>query len=680
MRHSLAYLTAAAVLATALAAFAQPAAAPPEAPIAPPSFGAWGVDLAGRDTTVKPGDDFNRHASGTYLQNLVIPADRTGYGVDYVLADIAEQQQRQIMEIAGATPDSVKVADMYRAFMDERAINALGAAPLAKDLDAIRKVTTRAQLAALMGEVNDGFHGSVFGLYISPDPKRPDRYSVNLSQAGLGLPDRDYYLTDQFKEKKAKYRDYVEKVLTLAGWANPKANADAILAFETKVAKASWTRSQQRDAEKTYNPTTVATLTKSAPGFAWRPFLAKAGLSKTTKVIVNEKTSLPKIAAIYAATPVSTLKAWAAFNLADNAAPYLSEAFVDARFQFRSKELSGQPEQRPRWKRGIAAVNTTLGEAVGREYVARHFPPEAKAKIDALVNDLKVAFKARIEGLTWMSPATKTQALDKLAKFHSKIGYPDKWRDYSPLTISASDLYGNIERGIAFEWAREVARLNKPVDRNEWYMTPQTVNAYYDSQMNEIVFPAAILQAPYFAPGADAAANYGGIGAVIGHEMTHGFDDEGRKSDGDGKLRNWWTAEDAKRFEADAKRLGEQYSSYEVLPGAKINGELTMGENIADLGGILVALDAYRLSLKGQPAPVLDGLTGDQRFFLAFAQSWRGKRRDDAIRQQLVADPHSPEAYRVNGVVRNVDDWYRAFNVAPGEKLYLAPKDRARIW
>ena len=437
---------------------------------------------------------------------------------------------------------------------------------------------------------------------------------------------------------------------------------------------------EQRDPEKTYNPMPVAALEKSAPGFAWHPFLKAARLGDVKTVVVGEKTALPKIADLFARTPLPTLKAWAAFGLTDSAAAYLSKPFVDARFEFRSKVLQGQPEQRPRWKRAIAVVNGSLGEAVGREYVAHYFPPEAKAKIDALVNDLKAALGARIEKLDWMSPATKKEALVKLSKFHTKIGYPDKWRDYSRLTVSADDLYGDVERSAAFEWDREVRRLNLPVDRTEWQMTPQTVNAYYDSQMNEIVFPAAILQAPYFAAGADPAVNYGSIGAVIGHEMTHGFDDEGRKSDGDGKLRNWWTKDDIAKFDARTKRLGDQYSSYEPLPGAHIKGDLTMGENIADLGGILIALDAYHLSLKGQAAPALDGLSGDQRFFLAFAQSWRDKRRDDALRQQLVADPHSPEAFRVNGVVRNVDDWYAAFAVKPGDKLYLAPDQRARIW
>jgi putative endopeptidase len=396
--------------------------------------------------------------------------------------------------------------------------------------------------------------------------------------------------------------------------------------------------------------------------------------------VVTTNTAFPKFAKIYADTPLATLQAWQAFHLADGAAPYLSKRFVDANFDFRGKVLSGQPEQRPRWKRGVAHVNDVLGESVGRIYVERYFPPESKAKMDALVGDINTALHARIEKLPWMAADTRTKALEKLSKFTVKIGYTANWRDYSALQIKANDLYGNAERATAFDWRRKVARVNGPVDKGEWEMTPQTVNAYYNPPRNEIVFPAAILQAPFFDPNADPAINYGGIGGVIGHEISHGFDDQGRKSDGDGALRDWWTAEDAAKFKVQADVLGAQYSAFEPFPGAHVQGSLTMGENIGDMGGLSLALDAYHASLKGKPAPVIDGLTGDQRVFLGWAQVWRQKIREEALRQRLVTDPHSPALYRVDGTIRNIDGWYAAFDVKPGDKLYVAPEQRVKIW
>ncbi len=672
--------------ALALIAAAPAFAAAPPAALTQQTYGEWGVDLAGRDPAVKAGDDFNRHANGRYLDGLKIPADRAGWGVAYVVVELSENQVHEILNdtaktaAANPTTDAAKAAAFYAAFMDEARVDALGAAPLQAGLAKIRAADDRAKMAALMGQAATGFQSALFGVYIDADPKAPDRYAVNLVQAGLGLPDRDYYLTASFAEKKAKYQAYVAELLKMAGWADPDGSAKAVVDFETAVARDSWTRADRRDVEKTYNPMTVAELQRLAPGFAWTTFLASAELGTPAQVIVNENTAFPKLAAIYAQTPIATLQAWAAFHLVDNASAYLSKPFVDARFAFRSKELSGVEAQRDRWKRAVAALDGAMGEAVGQAYVSRYFPPASKASIDGLVNDLKVAMGQRIDRLAWMSPATKAEAKVKLGKFVTKIGYPDSWKDYSALTIRADDLYGDVERATAWDWRRQVARLGRPVDRTEWYMTPQTVNAYYNSVMNEIAFPAGILQAPYFNPTNDPAVNYGAIGAVIGHEITHGFDDEGRKTDGDGRLRNWWTDGDGRKFEAAAEILGKQYSAYEPVPGSKINGELTMGENIADLGGLLVALDAYHLSLKGRPAPVIDGLTGDQRFFLAFAQSWREKRRDEAIKQQLVSDPHSPAEFRVNGAVRNVQAWYDAFGVKPGDKLYLAPAERAEIW
>jgi len=564
--------------------------------------------------------------------------------------------------------------------MNEARVNRLDARPMQRELAAIRRVSSRGDVAAIMGRSNDGFGSSFFDLYVDTDAKAPTRYVAHITQGGLGMPDRDYYLQPAFAEKKQKYQAYVARMLTMIGWPDAEAKANAIVAMESEIADVSWTRAERRDDTKTYNPTTVAELTRAAPGFEWTPFLRGAGLGSAQKVIADENTAFPKIAAIYARTPVSTLKAWLAFNLADNAAPYMSQRFVDAAFEFHNKTLSGQPEQRPRWKRGVTLVGSQMGEAVGRLYVAAYFTPEAKAKMETLVAGLRTALQARIERVSWMSPETKAKAIEKLAKFRVKIGYPVKWRDYSILTISPADLYGDVERAASFEWRRQINRIDLPVDRDEWHMTPQTINAYYSQTGNEIVFPAAILQPPFFDPDADMAVNYGGIGGVIGHEMTHGFDDQGRQSNGDGMLTDWWTPEDAAKFDTQAKRLGAEYSAFEPLPGAHVNGDLTMGENIADLGGVLLALDAYHASLHGQPAPVIGGLTGDQRVFLGWAQVWRTKYRDDAMRRQLVSDPHSPPVARVDIPMRNVDAWYDAFQVKPGDKLYLAPDERVRIW
>jgi len=469
-------------------------------------------------------------------------------------------------------------------------------------------------------------------------------------------------------------------MLTLGGWEKPAENAKAVVDFETKLAEASWTRVERRNRDKTYNPATLAELQAMTPGYDWNKYLVGTELPKVDRFVVTTNTSFPKYAKIYADTPLETLKAWEAFKVIDGGAPLLSKRFVDANFEFRNKTLAGQPEQRPRWKRGVGAVNGMLGEAVGKEYVAAYFPPESKAKMLSLVGDIRTALKTRIDNLDWMGAETKVKAQDKLAKFTVKIGYPDKWRDYSKLEIKEGDAYGNAMRTGAWDYRRDVARLNQPVDKTEWGMTPQTVNAYYNSVNNEIVFPAAILQAPFFHPDADPAVNYGGIGGVIGHEIGHGFDDQGRKSDGDGVLRDWWTAEDAAKFEVQKVKLGKQYSAFAPFPGVHVNGDLTMGENIGDMSGLGFALDAYHVSLQGKPSPVLDGFTGDQRVYLGWAQVWRGKSRDDALKQQIASDPHSPGYYRVNGTIRNQPGWYSAFDVKPGDKLYVAPEDRVKIW
>ena len=652
--------------------------------VAAVSYGTWGFDLSARDLSVKPGDDFERYAQGRALDALQIPADHTRFGSFDILRDLSDARTRTIVEKAAANTiasgEEAKIGAVYRAFMDEPRLEQLDARPIEPELAAIRAASSPAAIAAIMGRTNQGFGSSVFAPYIATDAKAPDRYVVHVGQAGLGLPDRDYYLESSFAAQKQKYQAYVAQMLGLISWPDAETNAQAIVAMETQIAQASWSRAERRDRDKTYNPMTPQALADAAPGFDWPVFLRAAGLGDVHRLIVDEPTAMPKIAAIYAQTPLPVLKAWLAFNLVDEAAPSLSKRFDDANYQFRAKTLSGQLEQKPRWRRGVGLTNDLLGEAVGRLYVAAYFPRESKAKMEALVASLRAAMAARIQNVDWMSPETKTQALAKLAKFGVKVGYPAKWRDYAALQVSASDLYGDVERSAAFEWRRKLNRLNQPVDKAEWGLTPQTVNAYYSLANNEIVFPAAILQPPFFDPHADMAVNYGGIGGVIGHEMTHGFDDQGRKSDGDGALRDWWTAEDAAKFEAKAKLYGAEYAAFDVLPGAHINPVLTMGENIADLGGLNLALDAYHASLKGQPAPVIDGLTGDQRVFLGWAQVWRAKTRDDAVRQRLVSDPHSPEAARAVIPERNIDLWYQAFDVRPGDKLYLPPDQRVRIW
>ncbi|MDB5499934.1 MAG: peptidase [Phenylobacterium sp.] len=680
---------AAAALLAAGPAPAQPkpvAVAPSSAPdlSKAPRMGTWGFDLSGRDTATTPAQDFYQYANGGYLKTLDIPADRSRYGAFDTLNELSQSRMHAVVDAAAAdkaaTGEHGQVGGLYRAFMDEAKVEALGARPLAGDLAAIRAEKTRAGIARAMGASLHAFGGSMFGGQVQADAKDPNHYAVYLGQAGLGLPDRDYYLEASFAPQKAKYEAYVAQMLTLAGWPQPAANAKAIVAMETEIAKVSWTRAQQRDDNAMYNPHPVAELGELAPGFDWAGFLKGAGLTKADHVVVQEKTALPKIAAIYARTPVATLKAWQAFNLVDQAAPYLSSNFDKAHYDFRSAVLSGTKAQPPRWKRGVGLVDGQIGEALGKIYVQAYFPAQSKAKMVALVGDIRAAMKGRIDKLDWMSAATKAKAQDKLAAVTVKIAYPDKWRDYSGLAIRDNDLYGDVKRAVQFDWDFRTGRLGGPVDKSEWGMTPPTINAYYNPVGNEIVFPAAILQPPFFDPDGDMAVNYGGVGAVIGHELTHGFDDSGRRYDATGKLTDWWTPGDAARFQAEAGKLGKQYAAFEVLPGAKINGDLTMGENIADLGGLLLALDAYHASLHGQPAPVIDGLTGDQRVFMGWAQVWRARTREDALRRQLVSDPHSPERARVDVPMRNIDAFYAAFGLKAGDGMYLAPEQRVRIW
>jgi len=654
------------------------------ADLASPKYGAWGFDVSGMDKSIKPGDDFFGFANGKWSQQTAIPSDLTRFGNFDKLSVLSEARVHEIaIEAAAgklADKDGAKIGAAYASFMDEALADKLGAKPLQPELAKIRAVKTKAQFTALMASANEKGFDTIFPVGISIDAKSPHKYAVVAATGGLGLPDRDYYLQASFAAKKAKYLAYVEQMLKLAAWPKASESAKAIVEFETKLAEASWTRVERRDRDKTYNPASPAELDNLTPGVDWKSYLAAAGVPGVERVVVTTNTAFPKFAKIYADTPLETLKAWEAFHLADSAAPYLSKPFVEANFEFRSRELAGQPEERPRWKRAVAFTDRAVGESVGRVYVARYFPPESKAKMEALVGDIHTALQARIEKLDWMGDATKAKALEKLSKFTVKIGYTAEWRDYSKLILKPDDLYGNRVRSQAFEWRRDVNRLNSPVDKGEWGMTPQTVNAYYNSVNNEVVFPAAILAPPFFDPSADPAINYGGIGGVIGHEISHGFDDQGRKSNGDGVLIDWWSSDDAAKFKAQTDRLDAQYSSFSPLAGEHVIGQLTMGENIGDMGGLSLALDAYHASLHGKPAPVIDGLTGDQRVFLGWAQVWREKIREETLRQRLHTDPHSPAVYRVNGTIRNIAGWYDAFDVKPGDKLYVAPDDRVHIW
>ncbi len=677
------------IWSVALAA-AAPAAA---APVYPP----FGLDRAAPDKQVKPGDDFYEATNGAYLKTVVIPADQVSAGKRFDMTNRIEARLHGLLDDASKNvPDQPadirgKAGAMYAAFMDEAAIEAAGAAPLAPELDAIRAARDRGAIASLMGGTGYTLFPAPFTAGFDQDLRIADHYAVYIGQSGLLLPDRDYYLKPDFQRQRDAYVRHAATLLKLIGWASPEATAATLLAFETRLAEASWTNVQQRDLTVQYNPMTPAELAAYAPGFDWPAFLAAQKLGGKTRLVVTTNTAMPKLAAVVAATPVPTLQAWLAFRVADRAAPYLSHAFADSHFEFHGKSLAGQAEQKPRWKRGIIATGGgdcgadpdscfgTLAWGVGELYSARYFPASDKAKIEALVGNLKAAFRARIERLDWMGPATRAEALSKLDTYVIKVGYPDHPRDYSKLVIRRSDLLGDVRRAAAAEWAFQLGRSDGPVDRSDWSMTPQTNDAYNGS-LRDIVFPAGILQAPIFDPDADPAVNYGAIGGVIGHEMTHGFDDQGRNIDSKGALRDWWTPADAAAFKARAAVLGAQYAQYEPVPGMHINPELTMGENLADLGGLSIALDAYRASLHGGPAPVIDGLTGDQRVFLGWAQVWAAKVRPEAIRKQTASDPHSFRKYRVNGVVRNIDGWYAAFGVKPGDALYVPPEQRARIW
>ncbi len=655
------------------------------AEVKPAELGAWGIELDKMKPTINAGDDFFRHVNGKWLDEFEIPAEFTNYGSFTVLFERSEGQARSIIQDsaeAGAAEGSVeqKIGDLYASFMDEATIEAAGLAPLQGDLDSITAATSHEDIVAIMSRPDLPTNGP-FGGFVNIDSKQTDTYAFYLLHAGLGLPDRDFYIKDDERSVsiRAAYLAHMENMLTLADVEDGAAKAAAIMALETKIAEAHWDKVERRNRDLTYNKMTLEELEAFAPGYPWSHAFASSGLTETSYV-VREKSAFPVIAKIFADTSLEDWKSYLTFHVLSANATSLPKAFDDENFAFFGKTLNGQPEQRERWKRAVGVVNGSLGEAVGQVYVSRHFPKESKRQMDELVENLRTALGDRIDGLDWMTANTKVAAREKLAKFSPKIGHPDRWKDYSSMTIRRDDLLGNAKAAQAWGWQDQISKLGGPIDKSEWFMNPQTVNAYYSPTRNEIVFPAAILQAPFFDPNADPAVNYGGIGAVIGHEMGHGFDDQGSKSDGNGELRNWWTDADREAFDERAAVLGAQYDQFSPLEGHNVNGKFTMGENIGDLGGLTFALAAYHLSLGGKEAPVIDGYTGDQRVFMAWAQVWRRKYRDENLINRLTSDPHSPSEYRANGVVRNMDEWYAAFDIKEGDAMYLAPEKRVRIW
>ena len=663
---------------------AAPAAAQTSAAASAP-LGA-GLDRANFDPAVRPQDDLFRAVNGRWLRDTPIPADKPRYGTFIQLHDRADERVKAIVETlaAGTAPagsNEHKVGAYYRSFMDLKALDAAGATPLKPWLAELDAVKTKPQLAALLGR----WQGSVdlpLPAAVRPDPKAPGVYIALTWQGGLGLPDRDYYLDggDRYARARDAYLAHVRTLLGLTGDKEAERHAPEVVALEKRLAAAQWTRVQNRDTLKLYNPTTVAALAKTAPGFAWSTFFKAAGMPRLERLSVSQPSYASAFARLVDEVPLAEWKLYLRVRLADAASQVLSQDFRAAHFALHGKALQGIEQERPRWQLATASLDKALGEAVGQAYVARHFPPTHKARMNELVDNLLAAYGQSIDGLAWMSPQTKLRARDKLARYGRKIGYPDRWRDYSALEVRDGDALGNQMRAGRFNHLRMARRVGQPVDRGEWGMTPQTVNAYYRPSGNEIVFPAAILEPPFFDMSADDAANYGAIGGVIGHEISHGFDDQGSQYDGEGRLDNWWTEADRKAFDSLGDRLVAQYSAYEPLPGHKLNGRLTLGENIADLSGLQIAHKAYRLSLKGRPAPVIDGLTGDQRFFMAWAQAWRFKVREARLLQMLTIDSHSPPEFRANGSAVNTDGFHEAFDTHPGDGMHKPADARIRIW
>ncbi len=651
-----------------------------------PQIGTFGVDLTARDLNVKPGDDFNNFCNGTWLRTKEIPADRVSWGAFDELQDKSEVDTLALLQDIARRggqrgSNEQKLADFFNAYLDTAGITQKGMTPIAADLAAIAAAQTIQDIVTIAARP-DIFGTFPIALAIDLDAKDPDKYAVLVTHRGLGLPDREYYRRSdgQFPQIRQQYRDHIARQLGLAGQSDGAAKAQAILALETQIAERHWTIERRRDVTATYNKKTRAELIALNPAYPWEAALHAAGLDAAQNIIVRQLSAMAPLSRLVMSTPVDTWKAYLTYHCIRANAAVLPTPIDNENFAFFGHTLNGQPQQRERARRAIYATNGALAEALGPFYVARHFTPTAKTQMDALVENMRRAYGARIDQITWMSAATKTAAHEKLRTFRPKIGYPTRWRDYSAYEVRAGDAFGNNKRAAVFDWNRQASRINQRTDKDEWDITVIEVNAYYNPTWNEIVFPAAILQAPFFDPNADPGVNYGSVGAVIGHEMGHGFDDQGAKSDAQGVLRDWWSPADVRAFTALGDRLAAQYNTFTPFPGIHVNGRLTLGENIGDNGGLQVAHEAYKISLNGQPAPEIEGFTGDQRFFMGYGQIWREKLRDEAMRNQILSDPHAPGRYRINGAVHNLDEWYAAFNVQPGEALYLAPADRVQIW
>jgi len=647
-----------------------------------------GVDISNFDTSVRPQDDFYQYVNGDWLNKTEIPADKSNYGAFTELDDRAQEDLKVIIEEAAnlknqvAGSDEQKVGDFYLSYMDTLLLEELGIGPLQDELERIKVLKSKEDVVQHIAYcIKSGIQTPLY-FYINQDLKQSDQYISYIHQSGLGLPDRDYYFREdeKFKEIREKYVVYIEKLLQLTGVEDAGAKAQRIMEIEEKLAKGHWTRVENRDRIKTYNKYEIKELDALTPDFNWPVYIQAAGIPQIQALVVRQPSYLENFNTIFKQTSIADWQTYFIYKLLNRSASILNKNFVDLSFDFYSKTLRGIEKPEPRWKRAVDAVNAVLGEVVGKVYVKKHFKPEAKARMVELVHNLQLSFEDRINQLDWMSLETKQQAREKLMKFVAKIGYPNKWKDYSKLQINKEELLLNYKRSNLVEYERDIQKLGKPIDRDEWFMTPQTVNAYYNASMNEVVFPAAILQPPFFNMQADDAVNYGAIGAVIGHELTHGFDDQGRRVDGTGNLRDWWTEEDEKRFKERAQILVKQYAAYNPLDTLHLNGELTLGENIADLGGLTIAYNAYKMSLNGREAPVIDGLSGDQRFFLGWAQVWRRKYRDEELRRRILTDPHSPSRYRVVGVVANMPEFYAAFDIKEGDKLYRSEDMRVKIW
>ncbi|QSX34020.1 M13 family peptidase [Shewanella avicenniae] len=648
-----------------------------------------GIETENFDPAVRFQDDLYYSVNGKWLANTPIPADKSNYGAFSVLYEKSQDSLKEIIEAAAAKPNKAvgsteqKIGDFYTSYMDTAKVEQLGVTPLKAQLVQIAALSNHSQVAGLMGQLLTSGSSIPMGFYVNNDAKNSSQYGVYLYQAGLTLPDRDYYLKDDEKmaANRLAMRKYVQALMKAAGYPHADEAAANVANIELFIANSQWSRVESRDANKAYNKMTMAEVQKLSGGFDFNAFAAGAGLAgKTNDIIVRQPSYFEKLGAQFNQFSVSAWKDYLAFHLMDSYAELLSEKFANLHFDFHSKTLMGIQEQKPRWKQAVDGADAVIGELVGKEYVARNFKPEAKQRMEQMIKNLIKGFEVSINELEWMTPDTKKAAQEKLSKFTYKIGYPDKWKDYSKLSIKADDLVGNYQRYAAFEYDDMLGKIGQPVDRTEWHMTPQTVNAYYSPVGNEIVFPAAILQPPFFNMDADDAVNYGGIGAVIGHEISHGFDDQGAKYDGDGNLRNWWTDKDREEFEKRGKALSAQYSAFEPLEGKHVNGDLTLGENIGDLGGLTVALRSYHLSLNGLPSPVLDGLTGDQRFFVGWSQVWRRNYRDEELVRRLLTDPHSPSHYRAMGTPRNIEGFYKAFDLKPTDKQYLPEDQRVKIW